>query len=87
MPQSLLNIQDVQTMKIFLIVALAFGLTEAGFRCTFGDTACSASCVVLGHTSGNCDQDRECICSERPIDLDTFRGLEPFFAHAILKYF
>lgn len=64
-------------MKLFLIVALAFGLTEAGFRCTLGDWACSASCVTLGHTSGNCDPENECICSERRIDLDSFRSLVP----------
>ena len=75
--QSVLKIQDVRIMKLFLIVALAFGFTEAGFRCTFGDWACSASCVTLGHTSGNCDPENECICSERRIDLDSFRNLVP----------
>ena len=76
-PQSVMKIQDVRIMKLFLIVALAFGLTEAGFRCTLGDWACSASCVTLGHTSGNCDPENECICSERRIDLDSFRSLVP----------
>ena len=49
-------------MKIALIIALAFGLSEAGFRCETpligGDALCSAGCVVVGlgqHTSGICD--------------------------------
>ena len=41
-----------RTMKLLLIFALAFGLSEAGFRCTFGDWACSAGCVTLGQSSG-----------------------------------
>jgi len=67
-------------MKLLLISVLIFGLTEmseAGFRCTFGDTACSAGCVILGHSSGTCDDDGKCWCSERDIDFDAFLELLP----------
>merc|ERR1712141_734576 len=52
-------------------------LVSAGFRCTLGQWACSASCVTLGQTSGICDGEGECICSERSISLDSLRALLP----------
>merc|ERR1711915_603945 len=45
--------------------------------CTLGQWACSASCVTLGQTSGICDADGECICSERSISLSNLRALLP----------
>merc|ERR1712038_806295 len=61
---------------------------EAGFRCSvgsflsifsssLGDSACSASCVTLGQTSGICSNDGECNCSEKSIDLDALTDLIP----------
>jgi len=69
-------------MKKFLIAVLLLVIvtkSEAGFRCTVGgDTGCSAGCVVLGQTSGTCDDDGECWCSERSID---FNALLPSRCH------
>ena len=56
--------EEKMLMKIVaLTAALALHLgteVEAGFRCSLGsyahpNWACSASCVVVGQTSGNCD--------------------------------
>merc|ERR1711944_32578 len=69
------------------LVLLSAG-AEAGFRCSvgsflslfsssLGDSACSAGCVTLGHTSGICSDDGECNCSERYIDLDALTDLIP----------
>ena len=34
---------------------------KAGFRCKLGgDKMCSAGCVILGQTSGICDDEDEC---------------------------
>merc|ERR1739849_39155 len=52
-------------------------LVSAGFRCTRGNWACSASCVTLGQTSGICDGEGECNCSERSISLSNLRDLLP----------
>merc|ERR1711997_1036722 len=52
-------------------------LVSAGFRCTLGQWACSASCVTLGQTSGICDGEGECNCSERSISLSNLRKLLP----------
>jgi len=61
-------------MNKFLLAILLFGIVsqiEAGFRCSLGgDTVCSAGCVVLGQTSGTCDDDNECWCSEKSIDFE-----------------
>ena len=57
-------------MQLFISIALvlgACGLAQAGFRCTLGEFACSASCVTLGQTSGICDDEGDCICSEKSI--------------------
>merc|ERR1711944_273498 len=67
-------------MKSILFILpffVIFNSIEAEFRCSIGETACSAGCVVLGHTSGICDDERECWCSERSISLDDFRALLP----------
>ena len=50
-----------------LLLVLHCSLVMGGFRCTLGQWACSASCVTLGQTSGICDAEGECICSERTI--------------------
>ena len=47
-------------MKLLLLIVATFGLCEAGFRCTIGEFACSASCKVFGQSSGVCDDDNEC---------------------------
>ena len=69
-------------MKKFLLAVLLLVIvtkSEAGFRCTLGgDTGCSAGCVVLGQTSGTCDDDGECWCSEKSID---FNALLPSRCH------
>ncbi len=36
-------------------------------RCTFGNGGCTAGCVILGQTSGICDAEGGCHCSERSI--------------------
>merc|ERR1712018_1055075 len=45
--------------------------------CFIGDSACSAGCVILGQTSGICDDDGKCWCSERSIDFEAFKELLP----------
>ena len=63
-------------MKHLVLLAIAVALlgnrVEAGFRCSIvggflglfssdaKDGGCSASCVVLGHSSGMCGSDAEC---------------------------
>merc|ERR1712080_449826 len=65
------------TMKRFLLLLALLATVQAGFRCTFGDWACTAGCVVLGQTSGLCDDNGKCWCSENSIGLDSFRALLP----------
>eukprot|EP00088_Acartia_fossae_P035505 TRINITY_DN36602_c0_g1_i1.p1 TRINITY_DN36602_c0_g1~~TRINITY_DN36602_c0_g1_i1.p1 ORF type:complete len:159 (-),score=21.33 TRINITY_DN36602_c0_g1_i1:98-574(-) len=69
-------------MKVYCATALVLLLavlprSEAGFRCTFGDWMCTAGCVMLGQTSGICDEDWNCHCSERSITLRDFNALLP----------
>merc|ERR1711860_37711 len=65
-----------------LFSAVAVTKSEAGFRCFFGAWACSASCVALsGHTSGMCDDDGECFCSQTKISLPELSGLIPSRCH------
>jgi len=64
-------------MKTFLLLVATITTARAGFRCTFGDWACTAGCVVLGQTSGVCDEQGKCWCSENSIDLDDFRAILP----------
>ena len=81
-------------MKTLAFLALAFGLVqvEAGFRCNsiftsiLSDGACKASCVLLGHTSGICDNDRKCHCSGKAIDTDAFLELLPSRCDLGLKF-
>merc|ERR1712024_380665 len=68
------------TMKAtlaLLLVLCGIGLSEAGFRCTFGDWACKAGCKVLGQSSGTCDDQNKCWCSERAISFAEFREMLP----------
>merc|ERR1712062_916250 len=60
-----------------LVLLVSTSLVSAGFRCTLGNWACSASCVTLGQTSGICDGEGECNCSERSISLSDLRKLLP----------
>merc|ERR1711953_1256154 len=61
---------------VFVLLATT-SLVSGGFRCTLGQWACSASCVTLGQTSGICDGEGECNCSERSISLPDLRKLLP----------
>merc|ERR1712193_87792 len=60
-----------------LVLLVSTSLVSGGFRCTLGQWACSASCVTLGQTSGICDGEGECNCSERSISLPDLRKLLP----------
>merc|ERR1719436_526178 len=63
--------------SICILLLAAVHVSNAGFRCTFGDWACTAGCVMLGQTSGICDQENTCWCSERSIGLSDLRALLP----------
>merc|ERR1712168_1721772 len=65
------------TVSIMLVMVTMVSITMGGFRCTLGEWACSASCVTLGQTSGICDAEGECICSEKSISLSNLRALLP----------
>merc|ERR1711997_954712 len=73
---------QIKSMKKFLLAVLLLVIvtkSEAGFRCTLGgDEGCSAGCVLLGQTSGTCDDDGECWCSEKSND---FNALLPSRCH------
>jgi len=64
-------------LKSIILVSVLVQLSSAGFRCTFGNWACTAGCVMLGQTSGVCDADWNCHCSANKISLDNFRALLP----------
>merc|ERR1711988_46749 len=67
-----------------LLLIVLLGLASpalAGFRCTLGEWACTASCVTLGQTSGLCTDEGECQCSERSISLNNLRALLPSRCH------
>ena len=55
------------SLSLLVTLTTMVAVTRAGFRCTLGDWACSASCVTLGQTSGICDSENDCICSEKSI--------------------
>ena len=57
----------LKMLSVLVVLVVQSSLVMGGFRCTLGQWACSASCVTLGQTSGICDADGECICSERSI--------------------
>merc|ERR1712018_288531 len=67
----------MKTVLSLAVLSSVLVLSQAGFRCTLGDFACSASCVTLGQTSGICDNEGDCICSERSISLSNLRNLLP----------
>merc|ERR1712130_256506 len=53
-------------------------IANAGFRCKLGgNVACTTSCVALGQTSGVCDQEDDCNCSEKSITLSSLERLLP----------
>ena len=65
------------SLSLLLTLASMVAVTSAGFRCTLGEWACSASCVTLGQTSGICDSEDECNCSEKSISLSNLKTLLP----------
>merc|ERR1712117_808539 len=71
------------------LLILLFGFASpalAGFRCSLGEFACTASCVTLGQTSGLCTDEGECQCSERSISLDNLKALLPSRCHLQLHW-
>jgi len=73
------------TMNRLILVALvcvvSLGVVNAGFRCSLGNPVCSAGCVLLGQTSGLCDEEGTCHCSENSISLSSLKGLLPSRCH------
>merc|ERR1712226_102121 len=65
---------------VFVLLATT-SLVSGGFRCSLGNFACTTSCVTLGQTSGICDDQGDCNCSERSISLDSFKALLPSRCH------
>merc|ERR1712168_276427 len=74
------------TVSIMLVMVTMVSITMGGFRCTLGEWACSASCVTLGQTSGICDAEGDCICSEKSISLANLRSLLPSRCHLGLPF-
>merc|ERR1711872_1048162 len=68
-----INMNSKLLLALFAVIPLAHG----GFRCTFGNWACTTGCVFLGQTSGICDADWNCHCSEKSISVNNFRALLP----------
>merc|ERR1711893_375515 len=71
---------NLERMKVLLLAIIGLSLvsfSEAGFRCFFGDWACSAGCKALGQSSGTCDDDDVCWCSEQDISFAAFREMLP----------
>ena len=70
-PQSLVDTRTANMnsslLSCFLLMVSMATVARAGFRCTLGNWACTASCVTLGQTSGICDGEGECQCSEKSI--------------------
>ena len=57
------TLKKIIIMKSIFLAIIAFvliGKIEAGFRCSIGKIACSSSCVVMGQSSGTCDDEGEC---------------------------
>merc|ERR1712088_39381 len=74
--------------SLLLLVILGFASPAlAGFRCTLGEWACTASCVTLGQTSGLCTDEGECQCSEKSISLDNLKALLPSRRHLGESFF
>ena len=52
-----------ERMKVLLLAIIGLSViavSEAGFRCFFGDWACSAGCKALGRSTGTCDGQDNC---------------------------
>ena len=61
-----------------IVILSTLSLGEAGIRCSIGgDTLCTFGCVILGQTSGICDSENVCHCSEQSISLDDIKALVP----------
>ncbi|XP_023321879.1 uncharacterized protein LOC111696498 [Eurytemora carolleeae] len=67
-------------MNFLILSLLSFTMvvhSEAGLRCALGDVGCTVGCVLLGKTSGICDGDGNCHCSEKSIGIQEFKDLLP----------
>ena len=64
-------------LVLLMVGATSFSVANAGFRCTFGNPVCTAGCVLLGQTSGVCDEEGTCHCSEKSISLSNLKALLP----------
>eukprot|EP00092_Neocalanus_flemingeri_P024123 GFUD01026169.1.p1 GENE.GFUD01026169.1~~GFUD01026169.1.p1 ORF type:complete len:153 (-),score=24.67 GFUD01026169.1:59-493(-) len=64
-------------LTLFLTLMLLLVCVKAGFRCSLGESVCSASCKIQIKSEGTCDEDGECFCSEHPLNLDSFKALLP----------
>ena len=73
------------SISLLVILATLTTTSMAGFRCTLGQWACSASCVTLGQTSGICDQEGDCICSEKSIRSEDHNKLALSIFYVQLK--
>eukprot|EP00092_Neocalanus_flemingeri_P041050 GFUD01044699.1.p1 GENE.GFUD01044699.1~~GFUD01044699.1.p1 ORF type:complete len:165 (+),score=35.53 GFUD01044699.1:157-651(+) len=70
--------QLISSLLLVLTILHCLHQAQAGFRCRVGgNLACSASCVTFGQTSGICDSENDCNCSEKSISLDSFKRLLP----------
>jgi len=76
----------MKTVLSLAVISCMLVMAQAGFRCSLGELACSASCVTLGQTSGICDAEGDCICSEKSISLDNLRSLLPSRCHLGLPF-
>eukprot|EP00088_Acartia_fossae_P000307 TRINITY_DN1011_c0_g1_i5.p1 TRINITY_DN1011_c0_g1~~TRINITY_DN1011_c0_g1_i5.p1 ORF type:complete len:162 (+),score=35.87 TRINITY_DN1011_c0_g1_i5:51-536(+) len=63
------------------VLAAAISVASAGIRCTFGNPVCTAGCVLLGQTSGVCDDEGTCHCSEKSISLNNLKAILPSRCH------
>ena len=51
----------INQTSFVLMIFVTIVQIKAGFRCRLGgDKMCSAGCMVLGQTSGICDDEKEC---------------------------
>ena len=71
----------MNTMMLTMTVLMAsLAVTQAGFRCTLGNWACTASCVTLGQTSGVCDGEGE---ADLSLVFDALRNKVRKYNHKI----
>merc|ERR1711893_240917 len=74
-------------MRAVLLISCLVTLSNAGLRCRLGgNVACTASCVALGQTSGVCDEENDCNCSEKSITLSTLEKLLPSRCNQGVKF-